>query len=386
MAQIYSANEVMPDIKDVTEVLTGKFSYDNAKATKDPAAFILWSNDRKYFYKCTPRGIAYSVSKLSYNRYAVTCSNNGWKTPKPYAPKALRYYILAVAIGWDDLVEELKKTLKYWGFKASEIKQYADQVWLLPANKARIGELIEQAQTQNKITLVEAVEKHDKLNPKLFNKDELLNDRVKDKFLEIVDEFLDDLKDQDIEIKVDDILLIGSNASYNYTKNSDIDLHVIANTKATKYSAEVADALYSAYRSIFNKNLDISILGIPLEIFVETENSSRVSNGVYSVKNNKWVKKPVHEDIPEYDKAALDKLVDKWEAKCKTLLDDVKADKLDNEKPVIKLLEEIYDKLRKKGVAKSEYSIENLAFKELRNKGYLDKLKDCRNDLVSKRL
>jgi hypothetical protein len=50
------------------------------------------------------------------------------------------------------------------------------------------------------------------------------------------------------------------------------------------------------------------------------------------------------------------------------------------------MLEDIYDKLRKKGIAKGEYSIENLAFKELRNKGYLDQLKDFRNELVSKRL
>ena len=119
---------------------------------------------------------------------------------KSYAPKALRYFILAVAIGWDELVAELKKTLKYWGFTSADLKQYADQVWLLPANKAIICDLIEQVQTQSKIKLLEAVEKHDKLNTKLFTKDEILKDKVRDKFLEIVDEFLDDLKNQDIEI------------------------------------------------------------------------------------------------------------------------------------------------------------------------------------------
>jgi predicted nucleotidyltransferase len=204
--------------------------------------------------------------------------------------------------------------------------------------------------------------------------------------LEIVDEFLADLKEQEIKIKVDDILLIGSNASYNYTKDSDIDLHILADVKATKYEKEVAAALYSAYRSLFNKNLDIEFYDIPVEIFVETEDSARVSNGIYSVKKNKWVKKPVQEDIPEYDTKALDELVDKWEANCKELIDDIKADKLKDEKRVVKMLEDIYDKLRKKGISKGEYSIENLAFKELRNKGYLDQLKDFRNDLVSKRL
>ena len=36
-----------------------------------------------------------------------------------------------------------------------------------------------------------------------------------------------------------------------------------------------------------NKSLDITIYDIPLELFVETEDSARVSNGVYSVKKNK---------------------------------------------------------------------------------------------------
>jgi predicted nucleotidyltransferase len=220
----------------------------------------------------------------------------------------------------------------------------------------------------------------------LFTKDELLKDKVRDKMLEIVDEFLADLKEQDIKIKVDDILLIGSNASYNYTKDSDIDLHILADAKATTYSSEVAAALYSAYRTIFNKNLDISIYDIPLEIFVETEDNTRVSNGIYSVKKNKWVKKPVREDIPEYDADSLNKLVDKWEDKCKKLIYDIKADKLDDEVKVVNLLEDIYDKLRKKGIAKGEYSVDNLAFKELRNKGYLDQLKEYRNKLISKRL
>jgi hypothetical protein len=163
-------------------------------------------------------------------------------------------------------------------------------------------------------------------------------------------------------------------------------LHIVVNTKNTKYPKEVAEALYSAYRSIFNSNLDISIYGIPLEIYVETEGCARVSNGVYSVKKDKWLKEPVQEEIPDYDKEALDKLVDEWESKCKDIIEDIKADKLDNEKKVVKMLEDIYDKLRKKGISKGEYSIENLTFKELRNKGYLDQLKDFRNELISKRL
>ena len=377
----YEAVKVMPTLKDVTDILTAKISFENAKATKSPQDFDAWCADKNHKYTMTPIGISYSVSKGSYN-YA---KQRGWNA-QPKADVALKYFIIAVAIGWQALVDQIKTTLIYWGYTTEDLKQYAKDVWQRPENAAIIADLINQAQQGDNIKLVESVEKHNSLNSKLFTKDEILKDKVRDKMLEIVDEFLADLKEQDIKIKVDDVLFIGSNASYNYTKDSDIDLHILANAKAANYEKEIAEALYGAYRTIFNKNLDITLYDIPLEIFVETEDSARVSNGIYSVKKNKWIKKPIAEDIPDYDNKALNELVDKWETDCNDLISDIKADKLDDEKKVVKMLEDIYEKLRKKGIAKGEYSVENLAFKELRNKGYLDQLKDYRNELVSKRL
>lgn len=385
-AQVYSAAEVMPEQKDVEKIVVAKMSYDKAKQEKSASDFDTWINSRKIFFQVAPRGIAYSVSQKSHATYAAKCKQNSWKAPKSYAPTALRYYVLAVAIGWTELVDEMKKTLKYWEFTSADLQQYAKDVWQVPANMDAIAQMIDTVQSSQSITLLEAIEKHATLNSKLFTKEEILKETVRKKMLEIVDEFLNTLKEQNIEIKVDDILMVGSNANYNYTKDSDIDLHIIANTKNMKYEMEIANALYSAYRTLFNKNLDINLYDIPLELYVEVESTPRNSNGVYSVKKDKWVKKPVQEEIPDFDKEALDKLVDKWEKKCKDLLDKIEADKLDDEKQVVKLIEDIYEKLRKTGVAKSEYAVENLAFKELRNKGYLDKLKVAKHELISKRL
>ena len=377
MAQIYTAKEIMPSIEEIEKLLKAKMSYEKAEQTKSKQDFQAWC---KTHFSIMPWGISYLVSK-----------GNKRLKGQP-TDTALKYFIIAIAIGWQDLIDQLKRTLKNWGYTTEDLQQMAKDVWQESSNIQAIADLV-QAASSNKIDLVEelyklqeAVETHKTLNSKLFTKEGMLKDRVRDKMLEIVDEFLNDLKEQDIKIKVDDIIFIGSNASYNYTKDSDIDLHILANTKAVNYPEELGNALYSAYRSLFNKQLDIQLFDIPVEIFVETEDSARVSNGVYSVKKNKWVKKPVHEDIPEYDKEALATLVDKWEDKCKNLIDDIKADKLDDEKKVVKMLEDIYSKLRKKGISKGEYSIENLAFKELRNKSYLDKLKDYRNELISKRL
>lgn len=388
---------IIPSSEDFEKLLTAKLSYEAAQKTPDKDTW-----NKKHF-NSTPWGIAFNVSKAKYDKSVAAAKSKGWnnhngyKQPQPKNDLALKYFIVAVALDWQELVIQLKRTLKNWEYTSRDLQYIAKTVWLDPLNAQTIADacdrvtvtsLLEQVKAcaTVDVELTEAVEKHETLNNKLFTKEELLKDKVRDKMLEIVDEFVTDLKEQDIKIKIEDIILIGSNASYNYTKDSDIDLHILADTKGVKYTTEVANALYSAYRSLFNKQLDIKLFDIPLELFVETEDSPRVSNGVYSVKKNKWVKKPVHEDIPDYDKEALDKLVNIWEIKCKALIDDIEADKLKDEKKVVKLLADIYNKLRKKGIAKGEYSIENLTFKELRNKGYLDKFKTYRNELVSKRL
>ena len=387
---ITDPNLIMPTKEDFEKLLTAKLSYEAKQNTPERDTW-----NKKHFNE-TPWGISYNCSKAKYDKSSAAYQRTKkGKAPLQKVDIALRYFIAAVAVDWTELVDQLKRTLKNWGYTSADLQNIAKNVWQVPGNAQDIAntcdsvsvtELIERIKTTGSSSLVEAVEKHNTLNSKLFTKEEILKDKIRDKMLEIVDEFLENLKEQDIRIKVDDVLLIGSNASYNYTKDSDIDLHILANVKATKYDKEIAEALYSAYRSLFNKNLDIEFFGIPIEIFIETEDSVRVSNGIYSVKKNKWVKKPIHEEIPEYDTKALSELVDKWETKCKELIDDIKADKLKDEKKVIKMLEDIYEKLRKKGIAKGEYSIDNLTFKELRNKGYLDQLKDYKNDLISKRL
>jgi len=63
------------------------------------------------------------------------------------------------------------------------------------------------------------------LNPKLWVADELKPGLLA-KFMKIADYFYDTLE---TDTDVYDVVLIGSNANYNWTEYSDIDLHVIIN-------------------------------------------------------------------------------------------------------------------------------------------------------------
>jgi hypothetical protein len=100
---------------------------------------------------------------------------------------------------------------------------------------------------------------------------------------------------------------------------------------------------------------------------------------------DEWVKKPTKEAIPEVDQEAIDKAFKPWEEKYRSLVNKIDGSTTD-ETEIDTFINDLYD-LRKKGLsADGEYSIENLIFKEMRNNGYLDNLKDLRHKVIARRL
>ena len=246
----------------------------------------------------------------------------------------------------------------------------------------------------NKQDLEEKVEKHETLNPKLFDEANNLKPEVREKILAIAKEFTDSLAEDNIKINIKDIVIVGSNCSYNYNENSDLDIHIKADTKSLECPDNLYPLLYSAYRSIFNKTFDIDFYGIPVEIFVETVDEGTdettgehalVSNGIYSVLNDTWVKEPVATEIPEINQDDIDKAMQPWIERYMDLTaNDSEISATDKIANIEKYIEDIYE-LRKSAIATDgEYSVGNLIFKELRGKGYLDELKNLKNELKSK--
>lgn len=214
--------------------------------------------------------------------------------------------------------------------------------------------------------LTEKFEVHDTLNPKLFNADYSLKSDVREKLLEIADDFTSDLI---LPIAVVDVQLVGSNASFNYTQYSDVDLHLIANFDAVLYSDMSKEELQNIYllqKTKYNNKYEITIKDIPVEIYVEDMTTSAVSNGIYSVKSDKWIKFP--------KKIVLDKDVDvsrEFEIWKKYI-----EKSIEKEGKSEKALNDIY-LIRKNSIAvDGEYGKGNILFKDLRNAGLLDKLRD----------
>lgn len=223
--------------------------------------------------------------------------------------------------------------------------------------------------------LKEAFEIHQELNPKIWTSDNSLKDDVRTKILDIVDTFKDFC---DINFEILDIHLLGSNASYNWTNKSDLDIHIIVNFELISNAEELIQIIFNLEKASFNKKYDITIYDIPAEIYVEDVNANTVSNGIYSVMNNKWIKEPI--PITKVDEKDISSLLSKWK-----YIIDLSIEKADSDR-ITDLLNAIYLVRKNALIVDGEYSAGNNLFKTLRNDGYLDKLKDALIDIKTKEL
>ena len=225
--------------------------------------------------------------------------------------------------------------------------------------------------------LDESIERHETLNSKLFDENNKLKEDVREALLNVKDEFLKDLSGNKIPLRVIDIWLVGSNASFNYTDKSDIDLHIIANLDDVCEDTCLLQILYNYVKASFNRRHDISIKGLPVEVYIQDVNSNSVSNGIYSLQEDEWIKFP--EQLPEYETdttklVGLQDLLRIYNTLDRTNIEQIKS-----------LIDYAYI-IRQKGLVEGEFSDGNLSFKEFRNLGYLDELKDLVAELRSKEL
>lgn len=217
---------------------------------------------------------------------------------------------------------------------------------------------------------------HDELNPIIWDKDNdnQMRPEVLAKLKEIANAFI-----EYIEIPEDavlDIVVTGSSASYNYNKFSDLDLHIIVDYDKIHEDCPLVEGYLGALKNTFNKEHDIFIKDVPVELYAEKKDQGTVHNGLYSVQQEEWIDRP-EKIAPTDNDAAV-------EAKFNEIKEMV--DKCDDSEQAQELLEKIYN-MRKAGLAEAgEFCTENLAFKKLRNEGCMDKLRQLKKEQIDKQL
>ena len=223
--------------------------------------------------------------------------------------------------------------------------------------------------------LDESFEIHSQLNDKIFNLDDnLMKQEIRQRLIEIADLFVSSMQENNIPIKVYDYWLVGSNAAYNYNKDSDIDIHIIVDMDIVQ-EPYLLRLLYDYIKSSFSQKYNIEVKGHEVELYLEDIKTSAVTNGIYSLKQDKWLKFPQEQepriiDIEETPLFAqwLDRYQSLEDEECEQFLDDLYV-------------------MRKISLAnEGEFGDGNLIFKEFRNRGYLDDLKARKYKFESDRL
>lgn len=224
----------------------------------------------------------------------------------------------------------------------------------------------------------------DELNSKIWDNENTLNKEVREKLLATASEFIDFLG---VPILVEDIIFTGSLSNYNWSKYSDIDLHIVADFN--QFQDELLplyEELFKVKKTLFNTDHDIKIFGYEVEMYVQDSNAAHFSSGVYSVLNNEWNNKPKKENV-EIDKNLIRQKSNQWMEIIDTALESASDVTADDAIEIIKKCKDKLKKYRTCGLEKGgEYSDENIVFKVLRRNGYIDKLMNFENNVVDKEL
>jgi len=222
----------------------------------------------------------------------------------------------------------------------------------------------------------ESFEKHSDLDPK-FWEDRKLKEKIKRRLTKIVYDFIDGLNVGE-SIRAEDIRLTGSLANYNWSKYSDVDIHIVVDFKKIDEKVELVKAFFDAARMRWNELHDIMIHGHEAEIYVEDMGEVHKSSGLYSLMEEEWIIEPTPAKI-EFDYPTARKKADAIETQV-NLIAKFAPNKPKKALESIARLKEKIRRMRRAGLdsPEVEYSAENIAFKILRREETLDKLNDMK--------
>ena len=135
-------------------------------------------------------------------------------------------------------------------------------------------------------------EVNDTLEPEVWENDKLIPE-VREALLKIANDFLIDFP---FKIEVEDITLTGSLANYNWSKYSDVDLHIVLDFSQVDENEELVAGFFRNLQTNWNNRHDILMKGYEVEIYFQDSRRLRAKirnmrktglegAGQYSVEN-----------------------------------------------------------------------------------------------------
>jgi predicted nucleotidyltransferase len=219
------------------------------------------------------------------------------------------------------------------------------------------------------------------LNPKIWENPDNPNNatmipKVRKALELIADKFVEYLGD---DVFVEDVVLTGSLANFNWSEYSDFDLHVIVDMDEYGDDDELYKELFNLKKQLFNDKHNIRIFKYDVELYAQDMEEPHTSSGVYSVMKNEWVNVPKKMNL-NIDKKVLETKIQNWTEKIDNVINGGEVKKIEIVKDKLK-------KYRKSGLdSEGELSYENLVFKYLRRSGHIERLFDSSNKGTDKEL
>lgn len=234
--------------------------------------------------------------------------------------------------------------------------------------------------------------KQSSLNDNFWDKSgEVLDSRIRLQLLNIADDFFSSLGVS--WVKPIDIIFTGSLCNYNWSTYSDVDLHIIVDFGEISDKRNFVQEYFDAKKNEWNNaHTDLKLCGFNVELYVEDVNNESIRGGVYSLEQNKWIKKPSVDDLEKLSVTKEEKI--KYLASI--ILTRIEDLELRFDEPQdgrsLEMLQYVVDKLlfklrimRRKGLKeKGEMSIGNILYKICRRTGYLNRLYDLKNKVYDK--
>ncbi len=272
---------------------------------------------------------------------------------------------------------------------AVDFKRWYGKCVIVDLDKyGNLNENIESEVEANQVNLY-SFKKRNELAPKIWDGYKL-NSRARLKLLDIADDFWESTNIGWTKPK--GIVLMGSICNYNWSKFSDIDLHLQVDFSEVDNKKDFVQEYFNGKKNEWNKeHSKLKIFGFPVELYVEDLGANTNSGGIYDLEKNDWIKKPSKESIKPIglnkysikDKAAkimtdIDDLYDEF----KKTDDDAKLRKIGKKAHAIL---DYVKSMRKKGLNRGgESDSSNIIYKVLRRTGYMDILWNLSSSLYDK--
>lgn len=291
-------------------------------------------------------------------------------------------------LGYDSAIfyDEKGKIKTVIAFEPSQIKLVNNKTFT--ADSDIMSENIESEVEANQVNL-DSFKKRNELAPKIWDGDKL-NSRARLKLLDIADDFWESTNIGWVRPK--GIVLMGSICNYNWSKFSDIDLHLQVDFSEIDDKKDFVQEYFNGKKNEWNEeHSNLKIFGFPVELYVEDINAGTNSGGIYDLEENNWIKKPSKDGIKPI---GLNKysIKDK-SAEIMTDIDDLydafkKTDDDAELRKIGKKARHILDyvkAMRKKGLNRGgESDSFNIIYKVLRRAGYMDILWNLSSELYDK--